>query len=92
MPTPEDFDIKPEGFERKIYGGGETLALKHLEKRLLVESRAFQEGSFMPNQRNPDILCPPMSLSPALRFGALSVRKFYWGLMDAFNATRKVRS
>ncbi len=35
--------------------------------RLERESRAFARGSFQPNQRDPDILCPPKSLSPDLR-------------------------
>ena len=37
------------------------------------------ENSFLPNRRNPELLCPPKSLSPDLKFGSLSIRKFYWG-------------
>ena len=38
----------------------------------------------MPNQYRPDLVGPPLSLSPHLRFGTLSVRRFYWGIRDAY--------
>ena len=61
------------------YFSGESNALSHLEKRLSDELKAFMENSFLPNRRNPELLCPPKSLSPDLKFGSLSIRKFYWG-------------
>ena len=93
FPTPADFGVSSEelGDCAKVYVGGEKSALEHLKVRLEVEAKAFNAGSYLPNQRNPDILCPPKSLSPDLRFGAISVRRFYWGLMDAFKASQKVR-
>ena len=42
------------------------------------------DGSFLPNRRDPDILKPPKSLSPDLKFGCISVKMFYWAIMDAF--------
>ena len=42
----------------------------------------------MPNQFRPDLVGPPFSLSPQLRFGCVSVRKFYWGLRDTFTKVR----
>ena len=42
-------------------------------------------GAFLPNRREPDILNPPKSLSPDLKFGCISVKKFYWGVMDAWD-------
>ena len=92
FPQTKDFGIEPEPFMSKVYIGGERVALEQLEKRLAHEAKAFQEGSFLPNQRDPDILCPPMSLSPALRFGALSVRKFYWGIKDTFRQSQQKKS
>ena len=73
---------------KKVYIGGETHALEHLQKRLNVELTAFVSNSFLPNRRNPELLRPPKSLSPDLRFGSLSIRKFYWGLMDAFKKSQ----
>ena len=58
----------------KIYIGGESHALEHLQKRLNVEFNAFVSNSFLPNRRNPELLRPPKSLSPDLRFGSLSIR------------------
>ena len=48
---------------KKVYIGGETHALEHLQKRLNVELTAFVSNSFLPNRRNPELLRPPKSLS-----------------------------
>jgi len=55
--------------------GGETKALKQLIGRLDFEKEAFINGFYLPNQVNPDLLSPPSSLSAALRYGCLSIRK-----------------
>ena len=73
----------------RVYHGGESHAISHLEKRLCEEFKAFMDNSFLPNRRNPELLCPPKSLSPDLRFGSLSIRKFYWGVMDAFKKSQE---
>ncbi|KAK7067553.1 hypothetical protein SK128_012638 [Halocaridina rubra] len=75
VPTPEEIGVEREGNEKSAYVGGETAALAHLEERLRVEEDAFRDGYILPNQVNPDLLGPPMSMSAALRFGCLSVRK-----------------
>ena len=86
FPTSEDFGIEKEREDlNKVYVGGEENALKHLEARLEIEKAAFRKGNFLPNRRNPDILCPPKSLSPDLRFGCLSVRKFYWDIQSIYD-------
>lgn len=88
LPTPEELGIFPENMnsEKMIrWFGGETQALKYFEKRIEVEKNAFCEGYYLPNQANPDLLGPPTSLSPALRHGCLSVRKFYWALHDLYS-------
>ena len=89
MPEPEEFGIDDEGGTacHKVYKGGEKHALQNLASRLRVEAAAFRVGSYLPNRRDPDILCPPKSLSPDLRFGSLSVRKFYWDVMNTYNVT-----
>lgn len=89
FPSIEYFNLEPEMETDKAYIGGERVALKALELRLAHEYDAFKRGTFLPNQRDPDVLCPPKSLSPDLRFGSLSVRKFYWGVLDAFKKSQQ---
>ncbi|XP_038072863.1 cryptochrome-1-like isoform X1 [Patiria miniata] len=70
--------------ERQLWIGGETRALELFEVRVRREAAAFKAGYCLPNQYMPDLLGPPMSLSPYLRFGCLSVRKFYWRIHDTY--------
>lgn len=83
VPTPEEQGYSHNG-ESPIYVGGEKPALTHLQERLIVEENAFRDGYILPNQVNPDLLGPPMSMSAALRFGCLSVRKFYWDVQETY--------
>jgi len=83
VPTPETLGFIKNG-EKKIYGGGETKALKFFNQRVQFEKEAFLDGSFLPNRRDPDILKPPKSLSPDLKFGCISVKRFYWAITDSF--------
>ena len=46
--------------------------------------QAYKAGYIMPNQYKPDLVGAPNSMSPHLRFGCLSIRKFYWELHDIF--------
>ena len=46
-------------------------------------------GSFLPNRRDPDILCPPKSLSPDIKFGTISVRTFYWAVIDSYEKSKE---
>ena len=89
-PSPEMLGVErdPKWKEKKVFKGGETAALKYFSKRVEWEKKAFQQGSYMPNRKNPDIFNPPKSLSPDLKFGCLSVRKFYWASMDAWEEVR----
>jgi len=78
-PTPETFGIYPEFSENLIsshrWYGGETRALEQLKERLEYEKEAFVNGFYLPNQVNPDLLSSSSSLSAALRYGCLSIRK-----------------
>ncbi|XP_052809529.1 cryptochrome-1-like [Mya arenaria] len=64
--------------------GGESKALVLFQHRMRVEAMAFSCGNVMPNQTFPAVAGPPLSLSAYLRFGCLSIRKFYWALRDTF--------
>jgi cryptochrome len=69
--------------------GGESRALELLQGRLRLEENAFKGGFLMPNQYRPDLLGPPLTLSPHLRFGCLSVRQFFWAIHDIFREVWK---
>ncbi|KAF9823277.1 hypothetical protein SFRURICE_019086 [Spodoptera frugiperda] len=75
-PKPEDLGVFLENEDIRMirWVGGETTALKQMQQRLAVEYETFLRGSYLPTHGNPDLLGPPISLSPALRFGCLSVR------------------
>ncbi|VVC31760.1 Rossmann-like alpha/beta/alpha sandwich fold,Cryptochrome/DNA photolyase class 1,DNA photolyase, N- [Cinara cedri] len=87
-PTTQDFGIVPEAPEinnsYNCWYGGETKALEKLTDRLNFEKEAFVNGFYLPNQINPNLLDPSYSLSAALRYGCLSIRKLYWELSKLF--------
>uniref|UniRef100_A0A182Z9F6 Cryptochrome-1 n=1 Tax=Biomphalaria glabrata TaxID=6526 RepID=A0A182Z9F6_BIOGL len=66
------------------YLGGESKAMKLLSIRLEKERKAFSLNQSLPNQLFPELSGMPMSLSPHLRFGSMSIRKFYWLLREAY--------
>jgi len=84
IPTAEMLGFKTPPGANKIFKGGETRALEYFNLRLKRERASFENGGFLPNRRDPDILYPTKSLSPDLKFGCISVRRFYWSLMDQF--------
>ncbi|XP_053955954.1 cryptochrome-1 [Anastrepha ludens] len=87
FPTPEDMNVFPENvsYVAKVkWRGGEQQALLHLTERLNVEEHAFKHGYYLPNQAHPNIVESPKSMSAHLRFGCLSVRRFYWSVHDLF--------
>jgi deoxyribodipyrimidine photolyase len=51
---------------------------------LCVFFQAYENGYVMPNQHSPNLTASPTSMSPHLRFGCLSVRKFYWDIYDLY--------
>ena len=91
IPSPEDFGITREANSTSpahiVWTGGETEALRNLQKRLSIEGEAFTRGDYLPNQMSPDLVgTTNISLSAHLRFGCLSVRKFYYDIHDHFTA------
>lgn len=91
-PRPEDFSVFREFNESETHlkwEGGERKALEQLKMRLKVEEEAFSNGEYLPNQANVDLLGPPTSMSAALRFGCLSVRKFYYAIHDKFSEVQE---
>lgn len=79
-PNPEIFGIFPEvpkilNSTHRWYGG-ETVALQKLNERLGFEEKLFCREFYLFRQSNPELLGPSVSLSPALRYGCLSIRKY----------------
>lgn len=90
MPVPEDFGLArahTSSFAYHKWKGGELRALDSLKERLHVEQVAFQRGSYLPNQLSPDLVGTPTTVSAYLRFGCLSVRRFYYAIHDLFQRT-----
>ncbi|CRK90905.1 CLUMA_CG004594, isoform A [Clunio marinus] len=88
IPSPEDFLIFPENTGSDVYvnwNGGERHALEQMIDRVKHEEEAFASGTYLPNQANVDLMGSPKSMSAALRFGCLSVRRFYYTIHDKFN-------
>ena len=86
LPTPQMLGIERESGENKIYNGGERVALKYLNRAIKLEKETFLLGS---NKRKRGILHAPHSLSPDFKFGCISVRRFYWNIMDAWKEVNK---
>ena len=86
VPDLDQFSLQPECEEQCVclFEGGETKALELFAKRLDYEREAFQKGETNPNLSKPIMFTKEVSLSPYLRHGCLSVRKFYWELNKAY--------
>lgn len=86
VPNLDRFNMKPECPEQEVclFEGGETVALQLFKKRIEVEKETFKAGKLNPNLSKPILFTKEISLSPYLRFGCLSVRKFYWDIRKTF--------
>ncbi|GAA98066.1 uncharacterized protein L969DRAFT_59737 [Mixia osmundae IAM 14324] len=84
VPTMEELGMaKATG----IHPGGETEALKRLEAYMKDKEAII---NFEKPKTNPGAFDPAATtvLSPYLKFGALSVRTFYWRLQDVVKGTK----
>ncbi|KAI6649093.1 cryptochrome [Oopsacas minuta] len=73
VPDPKDFGLTDkvlEKVDRKFFGG-EVEAMAQLEKLLMI--RCDQETP----QNKMELLCDPIALSPAIKFGCISVHTIY---------------
>ena len=70
--------------ERCVFAGGEMRALELFKRRLGLERDMFKQGKLNPNLSTPVLCANEASLSPYLRYGCLSVRKFYWDIRNAY--------
>jgi cryptochrome len=86
VPELDRFNIVPECKEQEVclFEGGETKALQLFRARLGYEKECFKDGGVNPNLSKPILFSKEISLSPYLRFGCLSVRKFYWDIKQIY--------
>ena len=81
---PEKKPECPEQLEHNLFLGGEMRALELFKHRLANEIESFKQGKLNPNLSKPVLFTKEVSLSPYLRYGCLSVRKFYWDIKKAY--------
>jgi cryptochrome len=91
VPDIEFFNKKKECDEQEtcLFEGGETKALELCTKRLECETESFRNGKMNPNLKKPIMFTNEVSLSPYLRFGCLSIRKFYWDIKNCYETVKK---
>ena len=82
VPTMEELNMKPATSSHR---GGETRALETLANYVADKKKT---AIFEKPKTNPGAFLPPETtlLSPHLHFGCLSIRKFYWDVMDTVKA------
>uniref|UniRef100_A0A3Q2GL24 Cryptochrome-1 n=1 Tax=Cyprinodon variegatus TaxID=28743 RepID=A0A3Q2GL24_CYPVA len=87
VPSLEELGFETEGLSTAIWPGGETEALKRLERHL--ERKAWVANFERPRMNSNSLLATPTGLSPYLRFGCLSCRHFYFRLTDLYKKVKK---
>ena len=75
-----------------MFAGGEMRALEQFKRRLASEKDAFRQGKVNHNMFMPVLAHNDVCTSPYLRYGCLSVRKFYWDIKRAFVKVSHVTS
>ncbi|XP_037792441.1 cryptochrome-2-like [Penaeus monodon] len=83
-PTLKDLGVVESDLEPCLYPGGETEALKRLEKYMERKSwvRSFEKPKTSPNSLQPSTTV----LSPYLKFGCLSCRTMYYRLLEVYGS------
>ncbi|EDO31046.1 predicted protein [Nematostella vectensis] len=86
VPTMEELGLETSKLFVEVWHGGETEALKRLDRHL--ERKAWIASFGKPKVTSDSLMASPSGVSPYLRFGCLSPRLFYYRLMDLY---RKVK-
>ncbi|CAH1786882.1 unnamed protein product [Owenia fusiformis] len=87
IPTLEELNVKENDLETCLYVGGESEALKRLDKYMTRQQWVcnFEKPKTEPNSINPSTTV----LSPYLKFGCLSARTFYHRLNEIYRHNKK---
>ena len=87
-PSLEELGVSADQLEPCLFPGGETEALRRLEEKVSMKTakwvRDFEKPKTEPNSLTPSTTV----LSPALKFGCLSVRTFYWRLAEVYQGAK----
>ncbi|XP_022247971.1 cryptochrome-2-like isoform X1 [Limulus polyphemus] len=83
VPDLKELGIHESDCGPNLYSGGETEALRIMNEKLSNKSWVckFEKPKTQPNSLEPSTTV----LSPYLKFGCLSVRTFYYRLLDVYN-------
>lgn len=87
VPTLNELGFDTEGLLPAVWVGGETEALSRLERHL--ERKAWVASFGKPKMTPQSLLPSQTGLSPYLRFGCLSTRKFYYELNELYRKIKK---
>uniref|UniRef100_W5NBN8 Cryptochrome circadian regulator 2 n=1 Tax=Lepisosteus oculatus TaxID=7918 RepID=W5NBN8_LEPOC len=90
VPTLEELGFKTHGLSPSIWKGGETEAVRRLNKHL--ERKAWVASFERPKINVYSLIASPTGLSPYLRFGCVSCRLFYYSLLELYKKVRKSSS
>ncbi|XP_041481476.1 cryptochrome-2-like isoform X1 [Lytechinus variegatus] len=82
VPSLEDLGLDASGLGPRLYPGGETEGLQRMELHLARKSWVcgFEKPKTSPNSLEPSTTV----LSPYLKFGCLSPRKFYYAIKEVY--------
>ncbi|TRY91923.1 hypothetical protein DNTS_029640 [Danionella cerebrum] len=90
VPLLEELGFDTEGLAAAVWPGGESEALKRLERQLGPDSTAAWQENFERVKLSPSpLMASPLGLSPYLRFGCLSCRLFYCKLTQLYKKVKK---
>ncbi|KAA0189612.1 hypothetical protein HAZT_HAZT006436 [Hyalella azteca] len=88
VPNLEHLGFETEQLPPTAWKGGETEALQRLKHHL--ERKAWVASFGRPKMTPQSLFACPTGLSPYLRFGCLSARKFYTELNELYTKIKKV--
>nr|XP_055073401.1 cryptochrome circadian regulator 3b [Misgurnus anguillicaudatus] len=90
VPQLEELGFDTEGLAPAVWPGGESEALKRMERHLGPDAAAaWQENFERPKMNSSPLLASPLGLSPYLRFGCLSCRLYYYKLTELYKKVKK---
>nr|WDV40244.1 cryptochrome 2 [Sinonovacula constricta] len=87
VPTLEELGFDTDSPMSKVFRGGETEALHRLHRHL--ERKAWVASFEKPKMTSQSLFPSHTTLSPYLRFGAISPRLFYWKLHELYRKVKK---
>ncbi|XP_039765493.1 cryptochrome-1-like isoform X1 [Pararge aegeria] len=89
VPTLEELGFETEDLKPPLWIGGETEGLTRLERHL--ERKAWVATFGPPKMTPQSLLASETGLSPYLRFGCLSTRRFYYELTELYKRVKHER-